>query len=191
MREIQEMTLNVSRGLERLDKRLADRAKCFEQEFRYLENPSIAFGVRVTAVPIGDEILFDRVYRSRKIVDEFDESWRRIFLMQKGGTPSEFETFPPLKTIFWRPMLRAARADDTELLCQQGCLKQSCARIQQLPRSTLRRISRIGLRCKQIVFRFLRKLSRTRYATYPTCQSHRASSSIKRTGGCSGSGICY
>ena len=122
MREIQEMTLNVSRGLERLDKRLADREKHFEQEFRYLENPSKAFGVRVTAVPIGDDIWFERVYRSRKIVAELDESWRRIFLMQKGGTPSEFETFPPLKTIFWRPMLRAARADDTDFFANKGVL---------------------------------------------------------------------
>ncbi len=73
MREIQDMTLNVSRGLERLDKRLTDRRGRFEQEFSYLENPSKAFGVRVTAVPLGDDIWYERVYNSRKIIDELYE----------------------------------------------------------------------------------------------------------------------
>lgn len=111
MREIQEMTLNVSRGIERLEKRLTARAECFEQEFRFLENPTKAFGVRVTAMPIGDEIWFDRVYSSRKIVDELNEPWRKIFLAQKGKEPGTFEVFPELDPIFWRPMLRAVRAD--------------------------------------------------------------------------------
>ncbi len=119
MREIQEMTLNVSRGLERLEKRLDHRAGRFVQEFRFLENPTKAFGVRVTAVPIGDEIWFDRVYSSRQIVDELNEPWRKIFLAQKGGEPENFEVFPELHPIFWRPMLRAVRADDTHFFANR------------------------------------------------------------------------
>ena len=122
MREIQEMTLNVSRGLERLEKRLTDRDECFEQEFRFLENPTKAFGVRVTAMPIGDEIGFDRVYSSRKIVDELNEPWRKIFLAQNGGEPGIFEVFPELCPIFWRPMLRAVRADDTSYFANKRVL---------------------------------------------------------------------
>ena len=119
MREVQEMTLNVSRGLERLEKRLDHRAGRFGQEFRHLENPSKAFGVRVTAMPIGDEIWFDRVYSSRKIVDELNEPWRKIFLAQNGGEPGKFEVFPELDPIFWRPMLRAVRADDTSFFANR------------------------------------------------------------------------
>lgn len=120
MREIQEMTLNVSRGLERLDKRLAERAKRFEKEFGYLERPAKALGVRVSAVPIGDEIGFDRVYSSRDVVAELNERWRKVFLARKGGEPSEFEADPPLETIFWRPMLRAARADYSDFFVNKG-----------------------------------------------------------------------
>ena len=42
MREIQDMTLNVSRGLERLEKRLSERSKCFLKEFDRLETPEEA-----------------------------------------------------------------------------------------------------------------------------------------------------
>ena len=44
MREIQDMTINVARGLERLDKRLLERSKRFEQEFKRLERPDDALG---------------------------------------------------------------------------------------------------------------------------------------------------
>lgn len=120
MREIQEMTLNVSRGLERLDKRLTERAERFEKEFRYLERPAKAFGVRVSAVPIGDEIWFDRVYSSRNVTPKLNERWRKLFLVRKGGEPSEFEAYPPLEAIFWRPMLRAARADSSSFFANRG-----------------------------------------------------------------------
>ena len=39
MREIQDMTLNVTRGLERLDKKLRERAARFEHEFKRLTSP--------------------------------------------------------------------------------------------------------------------------------------------------------
>ena len=122
MREIQEMTLNVARGLERLDKRLADRAIRFAQEFRYLENPTRSFGVRATAVPVGDDIWFERVYRAREIVAELDEPWRRILLAKKGGAPGKFEVFPEIDPIFWRPMLRAVRADDSSFFSNKRVL---------------------------------------------------------------------
>ena len=120
MREIQEMTLNVSRGLERLDRQFADRSKSFEQEFRFLENPTKAFGVRITAVPVGDEIWFERVYKPRKIVAELNEPWRRIFLSQKGEESGKFEVFPEIDPVFWRPMLRAVRADNTNFFANKG-----------------------------------------------------------------------
>ena len=50
MREIQDMTLNVSRGLERLERQLLKRARRFSQEFERLETPKDAWGIRLTAV---------------------------------------------------------------------------------------------------------------------------------------------
>ena len=47
MREIQDMTLNVARGLELLEKRLSARSERFEEEFRRLETPENAFGIRL------------------------------------------------------------------------------------------------------------------------------------------------
>ena len=47
MREIQDMTLNVSRGLERLDKRLSERSKRFKKEFDRLVPHRNAFGIRL------------------------------------------------------------------------------------------------------------------------------------------------
>ena len=122
MREIQDMTLNVSRGLERLDKRLTDRRGRFEQEFSYLENPSKAFGVRVTAVPLGDDMWYERVYNSRKIIDELYEPWRKISIAHKGREFGIFEVFPEIHPVFWRPMLRAVRADDTSYFANKRVL---------------------------------------------------------------------
>ena len=51
MREIQDMTLNVARGLERLERRLSERAERFSQEFDRLETPEDALGIRLTAAP--------------------------------------------------------------------------------------------------------------------------------------------
>ena len=68
MREIQDMTLNVLRGLERLDKRLSERSGRFPEEYKRLETPEDAFRIRVTAAPVGDAIRFDRVFGQGSII---------------------------------------------------------------------------------------------------------------------------
>ena len=74
MREIQDMTLNVSRGLERLERQLLKRARRFPQEFERLETPKDAWGIRLTAVPVGDgSIRIDRVVRQYGLVKEFND----------------------------------------------------------------------------------------------------------------------
>ena len=109
MREIQDMTLNVARGLERLERRLSERAQRFSQEFKRLETPKDAFGIRLTAVPVSGQKWFDRVFRQRRIAQELVEPWHRI-LREKGATRS-----PPIDNIElpinWRPILRGARAE--------------------------------------------------------------------------------
>lgn len=56
MREIQDMTLNLSRGLERLEQRLLERSELFKAEFSNLDSPDNAFGLRITATPVRSKI---------------------------------------------------------------------------------------------------------------------------------------
>ena len=110
MREIQDMTLNVSRGLDRLEKLLVQRSERFEQEFQRLMNPNHAVGVRATAVPVDDSIHFERVISHRRISQHLEEPWREVFLRSNDGNlhPYQARTIEP---IYWRPMLRSARAE--------------------------------------------------------------------------------
>ena len=109
MREIQDMTLNVSRGLERLERRLSERSEGFAQEFGVLVTPEEAFGIRLTAVPVGDEIRFDRVFRRHQVVEGLEEPWHRVcrHIGEERQIQAPFIEAPHN----WRPLLRAARAE--------------------------------------------------------------------------------
>ena len=102
MREIQDMTLNVTRGLERLERQLLKRAERFREDFERLNSPDDAFGIRLTAAPVGDEIRFDRVFNRGAVIDEFDIGW---LMVGRQTLPSH------LLPIYWRPILRGARAE--------------------------------------------------------------------------------
>ena len=106
MREIQDLTLNLSRGLERLDRRLEDRSKRFVGEFDCLKNPDYGFGIRATAAPVDDTIRFDRVHDEKHLVEPMggvllNYGIRQVLL----GFPSSLD--------HWRPMMRATRSDSS------------------------------------------------------------------------------
>ena len=101
MREIQDLTLNTSRGLERMERRLAERAKAFRQGFERLRAPENAYGIRVTAAPVGDEIMFNRVYGQKEL---YRPKFEISILDRYNVIQAEDHSL-------WRPMLRAARAD--------------------------------------------------------------------------------
>ena len=114
MREIQDMTLNLARGTERLERRLRERSKKFEKEFERLETPDDAFGFRVTAAPVGDEIRFGSVYSGGNLIEELRPPEVEI---ERGSSDRDSR----LRTIRsshgmhfhdWRPMLRAARVQE-------------------------------------------------------------------------------
>ena len=111
MREIQDMTLNVSRGLERVDKLFAKRAKKLDDELENVFYSSNSLGLRATAVPLDDAISFDYVFQSRRIVPELKVNWQKVTQIRRDGTESKVEVPPLREMIFWRPLLRAARAD--------------------------------------------------------------------------------
>ena len=120
MREIQEMTLNVSRGLERLDKKFAERSQIFQKEFNYLTNPDDVIGFRLTAIPVGDDIWFDRVYRPRKLLSHLDEPWRKVYNHGERDGPRELVTSTGISSFHWRPKLRAARGDSDSFFANSG-----------------------------------------------------------------------
>lgn len=113
MREIQDMTLNLSRGLEAINSRLLERSECFPNEFRRLKTPNDAFGIRITAIPIGGEIRLSRVFQKGKIVNGLEMIWHQIEL--KGKTQTSMLKYPnTFLNLHWKPTLRAARADPSD-----------------------------------------------------------------------------
>lgn len=113
MREIQDMTLNVSRGLERLESWLDKRSQRFEEEFKRLENPEIAYGLRFTALPVGEEVQFDRVFREGRLAEELEEPWRTVTIRNESHTSplGDHTNYSGIRSSSWQPKLRAARQD--------------------------------------------------------------------------------
>ena len=114
MREIQDMTLNVSRGLERLEKRLSERSERFQREFDSLKTPKDAFGIRLTASPVGEEIRLDRVFWRGGLAKEFQKP--RISVLRRLEIAGETALSGPehihkLSPSNWQPRLRAARSE--------------------------------------------------------------------------------
>ena len=115
MREIQDMTLNLARGSERLERRLQERSSKFEDEFRHLETPDDAFGFRMTAVPVGDEIRFESVYSGGRLIEELHPPDVEV---GRGSNDRDYRlrTIRSLHRMHfhdWRPMLRAARVEES------------------------------------------------------------------------------
>ena len=115
MREIQDMTLNVARGLKRLGKKLQEREKRFEHEFERLSTPECAYGIRITAVPVGDDLRLQRIFQTQnRLVKEIVPP--RIAVMRqipdKDHLSPVYETSDLPQRIHgsaWKPQLRAAR----------------------------------------------------------------------------------
>ncbi len=115
MREIQDMTLNLARGTERLERHLRDRSRRFEQEFKRIETPDDAFGFRMTAIPVGDEIRLESVYSGGDLVEELRPP--EIEIGRGSNDPDSrlrtIRNFHGMHLGNWRPMLRAARVENS------------------------------------------------------------------------------
>ena len=115
MREIQDMTLNLARGTERLERQLRERSRKFEEEFKRLETPDDAFGFRMTAVPVGDEIRFESVYSGGNLIEELHPPHVEVG-RGSNNRDSRLRTIRSLHAMHfhdWRPMLRAARVQES------------------------------------------------------------------------------
>ena len=115
MREIQDMTLNLARGTERLERRLRERSRKFGRAFMRLETPEDAFGFRMTAVPMGDEIRFGSVYSGGNLIEELRPPNVEI-VRGSNDRDSRLRTIRSLHAMHfqdWRPMLRAACVEES------------------------------------------------------------------------------
>ena len=105
MREIQDMTLNVSKGLERIERQLSNRSERFTREFERLTSTDNPFGCRFTAVPTNEDIYFDRVFQNGTLLQGFCLPWRDVLL---NGRPITEITCGPGS---WKALLRGARSE--------------------------------------------------------------------------------
>ena len=115
MREIQDMTLNVSRGLERLDKDLRWSADRFVGVLEHLSSFASFrswHGLRITAVPVVEDLPVDRVFRGHSIIPELVEPWRKVF-RQMPGPEGELGWDESFGVNNWRPILRGARTESS------------------------------------------------------------------------------
>lgn len=125
MREILDMTLNLSRGLSQVERRFSDRSERFEMEVGTVFNPITAMGVRVTAVPIDNNIQLGRVCSLDKVIEPLCAKWQKVFMIRKDGTRVELETHTELDAKYWRPILRGGRADSDRYSINYGHAKNA------------------------------------------------------------------
>ena len=111
MREIQDMTLNMARGTERLERLLRERAEQFKKEFERLETPDDAFGYRLTATPFGDEVRFDSLWSGGNLISELRPPAVKV-RRAINSRVQELHTILELG-MGWRPMLRVARTEES------------------------------------------------------------------------------
>ena len=105
--------------------RKAARLSCFargSREFTRLKTPGDAFGIRITGVPLSDNIRIKSVYRENDIINEFAKP--TIKVCRQGTSDMDGD----LKSIFWnynyhpspwRPILRATRAEDNDTIADR------------------------------------------------------------------------
>ena len=115
MKDIQEMTLRVhagvSKDIERFEKRLSDRSAVFQEELSRLITPHESFGIRFTALPLGDDIQFDSVFQK----SEHFTKWCPVYEKTDGPLRQLKNPYgyPPQDPQSWRPMMRGTR-NETE-----------------------------------------------------------------------------
>ena len=106
-------SIHFTQGSKHLKERLLKRSEHFVEEFKCLEKPDDAFGVRITAVPIEDEMWLDHPFRNGEIADEFNITLHGV---QYKSKECERDIFYPSDLVHsnWRPILRAARTEPND-----------------------------------------------------------------------------
>lgn len=110
MREIQDLTLNTLRGLDRIEDKLNERKRKFKEEFGRLKHPNQAFGLRITSLPVDENSFVAKVFHNQTIKHELSRPMIKIL---RGKQPcQESSLLPNLLPAFYRPILRGAREEN-------------------------------------------------------------------------------
>jgi hypothetical protein len=106
MRQIQDLTFNVARGLEAVSRRLDDVHHAFEQWVQTIDRPAQThrLGLRVVAVPLSD-LQIEHVHN----VPAIQPAGRGARLRVQPTTP-DFALNVPFSIYNWRPALRGSEA---------------------------------------------------------------------------------
>jgi hypothetical protein len=103
MREIQDLTLNIHRGLDAIDREFEKRRIDFRRVYDEVAHVGVnPFGFRVTAVPLV-EIYIDKVYNTDV------QSEVHTLSCAISGT-SKFQIEPPYYRGMWEPVIRGSMA---------------------------------------------------------------------------------
>ena len=115
MREIQDLTINLSRGLQRIDEELARRSRGLTKQLDRFHAPYGAYGLRFTAIPVTDDIGIERLLHDHELDPRFKPP--SVAVMRR--LPSQ-DTLVPVNGVdaidkpaysSWNPRLRAARSE--------------------------------------------------------------------------------
>jgi len=107
MREIQDLTLQVERGLAAIDSTFDNRSRLFVGRLRSFKGGGEhAFGMCATVLPL-EPIFIDRVHNN----DAVRPPSQRI--PASMGNDGRFDVFPPPYSLNWRPILRGSRGVDS------------------------------------------------------------------------------
>ncbi len=115
MRQVQDLTLNVARGIERLDKKFEERAASFERDFQHVNSSHHAIGFRMTALPVDGDVLLDSVYGGNsKLVKELELARPNVTVMRHHRgidhpRPLHGGRYNRMTHSGWKPILRGAR----------------------------------------------------------------------------------
>ncbi len=107
MREIQDLTLQVERGLAAIDAAFDTRFSLFVERLRNFKGGGEhAFGIRATVLPL-EPIFIDRVHN----VDAVRPPSQR--LSARIGDSQPFDVLVPPYSLTWKPILRGSRGVDS------------------------------------------------------------------------------
>ena len=115
MREIQDMTINLSRGLQRIEDALSQRSALFSQEFDRLQTPNDAFGLRLTAIPVAEDIRNESLLRNHQpetgLRPPNTNPVRRLPGQDSPHVLQGIEHLYDARHDVWEPRLRAVRSE--------------------------------------------------------------------------------
>lgn len=120
MREIQDLTFSVARGLDAVDRRLTDLRQAFRRWHAIDQTPAgkSRVAIRITGVPASSDLYVERVHD----VAELRPAQHRYYASIGGA--GRYELVPTCDVHRWRPILRGTQGADGDETSKHLTLQQ-------------------------------------------------------------------